>query len=198
MEVKMKEISCEITLKRKDIFSFSMRHTYFGFSGMFGLLLSALCLVLLATNFSSFQWVVRIGLFCIGLMFPVLQPVMLWIKSGAQAKQNKNINSTLHYVIQEKGILVSQGDQEVSVPWYEVRKKKKSKHYIYVYMSPVRAFIFPADQCGEIYEEMNQVITEQIAKYRYFDPETEKATEEEIDAQTDTEGSLEEEDSLNS
>jgi hypothetical protein len=96
---------------------------------------------------------------------------MLYTKARAQVRQNKNINALLHYVLTEEGIVVSQGEQEAAVKWYDVRKKVETGKAVYLYMSPVRAFIFPASQCGGQYQEICRVIDRQMEKYRDYNPD---------------------------
>ena len=97
-------------------------------------------------------------------------------------KQNKNINTKLHYIVEEDGITVQQNDQEAVVKWYEVQKAVKTKKAIYLYMSEVRAFIFPVEQCNGQFEALLQMITQQMEKYKDYDyeEETEESPEEEF------------------
>ena len=159
MRVNMREITFEVELTAKDLYWFSMRHSYHSFSGIFGLVLSLFCLGYLAVQYQMLSSMGRGVLLVLGLLFTVVQPFLLWSKAKAQVRQNKNINSCLHYTLSQTGIAVSQGEQNVVIPWSEVRKKVVWKNNIYVYLSPVRAFIFPADQCKEQSEEILRMIT---------------------------------------
>lgn len=168
----MKEIEFDVELTVKELYAFSMRHTYTGISGIFGLLISLGSLVVCAVRFTSLDTTARMALIIIGCLFTVVQPLMLYSKARAQIRQNKNINAALHYRLAEDGITVSQGEQEAAVKWYDIRKRVTAPNAVYLYMSPVRAFIFPKEQCGEQYSEIIRVITQQMEKYKDFDGET--------------------------
>ena len=103
---------------------------------------------------------------------------MLYAKCKTQIKRSENINATLHYTLSEDGIHVSQEGQEVVVKWYDIRKAVYAKKGIYLYMSPVRAFIFPKGQCMEQYEKMCSLIAKQMKKYKDYVPEEEEIAEE--------------------
>lgn len=175
----MKEIEFDVELTVKEVYAFSMRHTYGSISGIFGLVISLGSWVVCALRFGSLDNTARMALFIIGCLFTVVQPVMLYSKARAQIRQNKNINASLHYCLAEEGITVSLGEQESFVRWCDVRKKVSSSNAIYLYMSPVRAFIFPKEQCGEQYEEMEHTIARQMEKYK------DSVDDGQIDGETD-------------
>ena len=112
-----------------------------------------------------------------GCLFTIVQPVMLYQKAWKQKKQNEAINAVLHYCISEDGIIVSQGQQEAKVHWYEIRKTVKTKSALYLYMSQVRAFIFPKEQLADCYDEVCALVEERRAVYKDYEP----TQEEQID-----------------
>jgi hypothetical protein len=145
----MKEIEFNVELTVKELYAFSMHHTYTGLSGIFGVILSLGSLVVCAVQFAQLDTAARLILIFIGCLFTVIQPVMLYTKAKTQVKQNENINAALHYKLTEEGVEISQGEQEVFVKWQDIRRRVKTKKAVYLYTSPVRAFIFPASQCGD-------------------------------------------------
>lgn len=170
MEPKREEIQFDVELSVLDLYLFSMRHTYYSPSGVFGLVLSIACLLFCAVRCGELDRSAVLALLLIGVLFTVVQPVMLYCKAFMQRQQNKDINAPLHYAVHEEGIQVSQGEQQVEVPWYEVRKMVQGRNAVYLYMSPVRAFIFPRKQCGGQYEELLARIREMMEKYRDYEP----------------------------
>ena len=142
----MKEFEFDVELTTSDLYRFSMRHSYLSISGLFGVFISVGSLLYLAFCYSTLDKTACMALAIIGCLFTVVQPVMLYTKSRAQVQRNKNINAPLHYVISEEGILVRQGEEEGTVEWEEVQKKIVTSNAMYLYMSPIRAFIFPNAQ----------------------------------------------------
>lgn len=171
----MEEIRFHVDLSVSELYMFSMRHTYCSLSGVFGLLLSIGNLAAFAICYESLDGSAKLALIIIGLLFTVVQPVMLYGKAFMQRRQNKDINAPLQYCLSEEGIEVSQGEQQVQVHWYDVRKMVQSRNAVYLYMSPVRAFIFPRKQCGTHYDEMVSLIRTMLEKYKDYEP-----TEEEM------------------
>ncbi len=146
MEVKLK-----IQIKTKELFNFMIYHTYTSFSGYIGLLLS-ICAIfgLIATwNWNSINSSYRLVLALTALLFTVIQPITLYLKSKKQAKLNEAINKPLEYVFNEQEIKVSQGEDSVNYSWDEVIKIKSTKLSIFVYVSKYRAFLLPREDFAE-------------------------------------------------
>lgn len=167
----MTELNFDAKLSARELYAFSMRHTYRSLSGIFGLVISFASLIICAVRFEYLDKTAVLALIIIGLIFTVIQPVMLWSKAKAQVRKNKSINATLHYTINDDGITVSQGEQEAVVKWYQIRKTVVAKDAIYVYMSPVRAFIFTKKQCGDDFLELVNDIQEKVKQYKDYEPE---------------------------
>ena len=148
------DLSFDIRLTTSELYTFSMRHTYFGMSGIFGLIISFGSLAVVALRYKYLDKSAIVALIIIGLLFTVVQPVMLYFKAGTQVKRNESIKGCLHYVFSEEGIIVTQGEQQAEVKWYEVRKRVVTGSAMYLYMSPVRAFIFPKSQCMDKFDEL--------------------------------------------
>lgn len=183
----MKSIEFNVKLQTKDLYGFTMRHTYVSFSGIFSLLISFSCLVICLVNFRKLG-VSTIGvLLIVAALFTIVQPGMLYIKCMSQVRKSKDIKDTLTYVLSEDGITVRQGEEEAQVKWYQIRKAVNGGKGIYVYMSPVRAFIFPKEQCGEQYGEIVKMIQDMTKKFKDYIPEDEEMAEEQRQEETEHE-----------
>lgn len=167
----MKKIEFDIKLKANDLFLYTLRHTYFSFSGIFGLAISFLSFCIFLIKFREFETSTLGVLLLVALLFPVIQPALLYMKCRKQIKKSKDINDVLHYTLTEDLITISQNENEVEVHWYDIRKVVYVKSAVYLYMSPVRAFIFPKDGCGEHFEEIVSLVKRGMEKYKNYDPE---------------------------
>lgn len=176
----MKDIEFDVTLKTGELFSFTMRHTYYSISGIFSLLISLASLVACVATLGKFAMSTTIVLLFIAALFTVIQPLMLYGKCKAQIKRSENINAALHYILTEEEVRICQGEQEASVKWYEIRKAVYAKKGLYLYVSPVRAFIFPKEQCGEKYAEICSFVEDRMEKYKDFVPQEDMSEEEKI------------------
>ncbi len=173
----MQEIEFQVKLQTKDLYRFTMRHTYFSIGGIFSLLISFGCLGICLANFRQLVPSTIAVLLIVAALFTVIQPVMLYGKCAAQVKRSKDIKDELSYILTEEGITVRQGEEEVRIKWYQIRKVVYGGKGIYVYMSPVRAFIFPQESCGERYGEIQRMIGEMMKKYKDYIPEEEEIGE---------------------
>lgn len=185
-----KSVTVKIALTAKDLYAFSLRHTYTGFAGIFGIVISVGAWVLLGLNHQEYDSMTMMALFIIGLLFTVVQPVMLWTKSCKQAKNNKNVADSLEYTCDKNGILVTQGDASVQIFWIEVRKVVESKKRLYIHMSPVRAFIFPKEQCKEQFKPLVEMVNYYVGKVKSMSDEEIQAAWDEV---TKARGQMEEE-----
>ena len=163
--------SFDITLRTKELFLFTLRHTYFSISGIFSLIISLGSLVVCLVQFRNFQAATVMALLFIATLFTIIQPLMLYVKCRAQIKKSDNINSSLHYTLSEEGITVRQNEQEAAVRWDDIRKVVQAKQGLYIYMSPVRAFIFPKEQCGSQYEVICSAVQGQMERHKDDMPE---------------------------
>ncbi len=172
----MREVEFDIRLTTNELYEFSMRHTYSGLSGAAGLVISFGSLIICVLDYKHMETMAIVALIVIGLLFTVIQPVMLYGKAKVQVKKNESINTSLHYRLSEDGIEVSQGEQKALVKWYEVRKRKLVKNAMYLYMSPIRAFIFPRSQCGRYFDDAVTLVRDMMDKYKDYEPEEDNST----------------------
>lgn len=145
-----KQIEFDIKMRTKDIYKFLLYHTYSGFGGWFGVILSVIALVLLITDFNSYDDAGKMVLIVIALAFTVVNPIMLLSKAKQQVLTNAVYKKPLHYTFTEEGIQVSQEEQAETMPWDRLQKAKQFGGVLIVYTSKVHAFIFPLDQVGEL------------------------------------------------
>lgn len=176
----MQEIEFQVKLQTKDLYRFTMRHTYVSIGGIFSLLISFGCLGICLVNFRQLVPSTIAVLLIVAALFTVIQPVMLYGKCAAQVKRSKDIKDELSYILSEDGITVRQGEEEARIKWYQIRKVVYGGKGIYVYMSPVRAFIFPRESCGDRYGEIQGMIQEMVKRYRDYIPEEEEMGEAQI------------------
>lgn len=167
----MTELNFDAKLSAGELYAFSLRHTYKSMSGIFGLIISFSSLIICAVRFKYLDKTAIMALIIIGLIFTVIQPVMLWSKAKSQVKKNKSINARLNYTVNDDGITVLQGEQKAVVKWHEIRKIVVEKDAIYLYMSPVRAFIFTKRQCGDNFLKLESFIQEKVEQYKDYEPE---------------------------
>ena len=88
-DIFMEKIEFDVELHTAELYRFTMRHTYYSFSGIFSILFSLVSLVIAIIKSSTMQPMTIGALLVIASLFTIVQPVMLWAKCRMQMKQNK-------------------------------------------------------------------------------------------------------------
>lgn len=153
-----RQIEFDVKMRTRDIYKFLLCHTYSGFGGWFGVILSVIAIVLLVTDFNSYDDAGKMVLIMIALAFTVVNPIMLLSKAKQQVLTNAVYKKPLHYAFTEDGIKVSQEEQEETMSWDRLQKTRQFSGVFIVYTSRVHAFIFPLDQLGELADAVTNCV----------------------------------------
>ena len=145
-------VELDIKIEAKDLYDYMMAHTYNTPSGMIGSCFGAVMVVIGVT---TKMWIYAI----LGMVLLLYLPWTLKIKSKQQALLNPAFKEPLHYVLDEEGITVSQGDQTQSQAWENMYKATSTTRSIIVYTTKVNATIFPKSQVGEQLPALIEVIS---------------------------------------
>ncbi len=158
------EVKVEVKLTKKEMFNFMMRHNYTTFGGICGILISLGALVMFIMNFTNDKMSTpyKVALVAIALLFTVIQPIMLYIKSAAQVKNNGSVNKPLIYSFDSTGITISKGDESVTNKYEDVTKIISTKLSVIIYISKYRAFIIPKSCLENSFEEFKQILIDNV------------------------------------
>lgn len=138
-----------VQMTTKEVFRFSLHHSYFKWSGLVGLLMSVSAIVILLFTFSQLGDREKAVLIIVALWFTVLEPLTLWTRARGQAKRNPAYKKPLVYSLDESGITVAQDEQRQSVEWKQLFKIVETSSQYLVYSSRIYAFVFPKESMGE-------------------------------------------------
>lgn len=145
-------IEFDVQIKAGDLYDYMLRHTYNGFSGIFGSLVGALMVVGgVLTN--------SILLIIAGVVLLCYLPWTLFIKSRQQMLANPAFKQPLHYVLDAEGIEVSQGEEIQRQQWGDIWKAVSTGKSIIVYTSKVNACIFPKRDLKDRTSQVIQVLS---------------------------------------
>lgn len=145
-------IEFDVQIKAGDLYDYMLRHTYNGFSGIFGSLVGALMVVggVLANG---------VLLMIAGVVLLCYLPWTLFLKSRQQMLANPAFKQPLHYVLDEEGIEVSQGEEIQRQQWGDIWKVVSTGKSIIVYTSKVNACIFPKRDLKDRTSQVIQVLS---------------------------------------
>ena len=119
-----------------------LRHSYISPSGILGSCFGALLVVLAVL---TGQWMYLV----FGIIMLAYLPWTLFLRSKKQALTNAGFQKPLHYVLDDTGVTISQGEESVQYLWEEMVKAVSTGRSIILYTSPVNATLFPRRELGD-------------------------------------------------
>lgn len=159
------KIEFDVQINHKDLFGFNIRQTYLSSQGIISVLIGILCMVMAGTQFHEGNIGYGIMYVVIGIVIVAYIPGALWLRAKHTMKVNTVLSGVLHYSFDEKGITVTQGEEEGVLPWNSVYKMIATKKYILIYSNRVNAYIIPKNQIHQM-EELIQLAKAQLDSYR--------------------------------
>ncbi|MCD7835674.1 MAG: YcxB family protein [Lachnospiraceae bacterium] len=135
-------VELDIKIESGDLYDYNLRHAYNSPAGLMGSVLGAIMII---SGAVTSTWISLIG----GIILLAYLPWTLFIKSKQQALSNPVFKEPLHYVLDDEGITISQGEVTTTQKWDEMLKAVSTSRSIIVYTSKVNATIFPKQQLGD-------------------------------------------------
>ena len=159
-----KEIKVTITVTAKDLFWFMLQHTYRSVGGVLSLLFSLAAFGMLLYCFDSVDFPYQVVLIISSLLFTVINPFLLFLRSAKQVKKNAAFSVPIEYIFTKKGFTMQQGDQRADALWSDLWRVRDGKHYLYLYGNSIRANIVPKSQLNGQAQALSQLIKESQKK----------------------------------
>ena len=145
-------IELDVKIEAKDLYDYMLRHSYNSPAGVVGSCFGALMIVFAAM---TGQWLYLV----FGLIILLYLPWTLFIRSKQQILSNPSFQQPLHYMLDEQGITISQGEESVQYLWTEMVKAVSTGRSIIVYTSKINATIFPKKQMGDMSAAVIEMIS---------------------------------------
>lgn len=145
-------VELDIKIKAGDLYDFMLMHSYNSPSGMMGSILGALMIIV---SLSTKYWILLIG----GIVLLLYLPWVLFIKSRQQIMNSPVFKEPLHYVLDENGITISQGETSTTQSWEDMVKAVSTSRSIIVYTTRVNATIFPKSQLEDKKTSVIEIIS---------------------------------------
>lgn len=142
----------DVNMTVSALYDYNMYHTYTSASGIIGSAAGALLLILFAAYMQPYY-------LAGGIIIILYSPVTLYLNSRRQVKLNPTFKTPLHYVMNDEGVTVSQGEDELMVPWDNMLKAISTNQSIILYTSKTSAWVFPKKDLGQRRYELIEVIS---------------------------------------
>ena len=148
----------------KELFQFLMKHSYAGFHGKIGLVISLAAAVLFVMKIPDCSGnesaMVILGL--IALLFTVIQPLSLWMKAKQQKIANPAYKNEMEYTLTEEGVNLQAGEQKGGISWDLIIQVVETKSLYILYTTRINAFLWPKKDMGEQEESMIRFMLDHI------------------------------------
>lgn len=153
MQTKIK-----INMTVKDMFSFLLNNTYRKFTGIIWVAFSLVLIAVTIITWGDVKIINSILLIVLACMYTVVNPIMLYFKAKSQIKNNDYFKEELCYELNDEGITVTQGEAMAETKWEEIWKAVRMGRNVVVYVTNLRAFVWPVSCISEQYEEIYGII----------------------------------------
>ncbi len=145
-------IELDIKIGAKELYDYMLMHTYNSSAGILGSGFGAL-LVVVGVLKGQILYVI------FGLVLLCYLPWTLFLKSRQQAASNPAFAQPLHYVLDDNGLTISQGEETATQAWEDMVKAVSTGKSIIIYTSRVNATIIPKEQTGDLYAAVVEMIS---------------------------------------
>ena len=129
-------VELDVKIEAGDLYNYMLMHTYHSTSGLLGSGVGAVAVLVGVMRG-------QVLFFVAGLVVLLYLPYTLYLKSRQQALANPAFKQPLHYVLDERGITISQNGEEQHQDWDNMVKAVSTGRCVIIYTSKVNATIFP-------------------------------------------------------
>ena len=151
-------VKFEVKMTEKYMYDFMLYHTYTQFSGLLGGVLGVFGLGLAIHYILKGDTMSAMPFIMVTLLFLVMTPISMKSKANLQVKMTESFRKPLQYELTEEGIIVRQEELETMNEWKDIVKAVSTGKSVILYLSRVRALIFPKECMGEQYEATLKMI----------------------------------------
>ena len=145
-------VELDVKIEAGDLYDYMLMHTYNSAAGIMGTAFGAI-LILLAVGTQRWAFI------ALGAVVMLYLPWTLFVRSRRQVLSNPSFQKPLHYVLNEEGLTISQGEDSVQYLWEEMHKAVSTGRSIILYTSRVNATLFPKRQMEDKKTDVIEMIS---------------------------------------
>lgn len=135
-------VEMDVKISANDLYDYMLKHAYSGVQGLLGSCVGALFIVI-AVMTGRWPFII------FGAILLLYLPCTFFLRSRQQVVMNPSFQQPLHYLLDEKGLTVSQGENSAFFGWEDMVKAVSTNNSIILYTTVVNATIFPKKQLGD-------------------------------------------------
>ena len=152
-------IKFEVKMTPKAMFDFMLYTSYTSLGGIIGVIFGGVTLVLGIRQCMFENYSTAATFFLFAAIFLIGNPIHLRTRAAEQVKRSPMFQKPISYELTEEGIHISQDEQSVLNEWGDFRKAVSTGQSVILYVTKVRALIFPRESLGEQYAAVVQMIS---------------------------------------
>lgn len=147
-----------VNMKEEYMVDFMLHHIYRTFAGIAGAVIGIIALGLGITTVMDGEVQASLPMFLIAFLFLFVTPKNAIDRAKQQVQKAEMFKKPLEYEFSEVGVTVRQGELELLAEWSEYTKAIETKKNVILYVTRVRANVFPKECIGEQYNEVVKMI----------------------------------------
>lgn len=151
-------VKIEVKMLPKYMFDFMVYHQYTHLSGILGVIVGVIALGLGISTLTSGDAQASMPMFLIAVLFLIVTPVTTKNRAKMQVEKSEMFKKAIEYEFTEDGVYVRQDELEALNKWDEFSKAISTQKSIVLYITRVRAIIFPKECMGDKSEEVVKMI----------------------------------------
>lgn len=137
-----------VNMKFSALYSYILNTNYRSFTGVMGILISIMSIVILIAGWSNLGTGQRALFIILAMGFTVINPLMLAFKAFQQLKLSPSYKKPLDYTFSDDGITVAQGELHQDIEWKNICRIMMTGHMIAIYTGRYNAFVIPLSELG--------------------------------------------------
>ena len=151
-------IKIEVKMLPKYMCDFMFYHQYTHLSGLLGIGVGLIALGLGITTLLDGDAQAAMPMFLVAVLFLVVTPMTTRSRAKMQVEKSDMFKKPLQYEFTEEGVFVRQDELEALNKWDEFTKAVSTKKSVVLYITRVRAIIFPKEWLGDKYDDVVKMI----------------------------------------
>lgn len=154
------EVKFDVKMTKKAMTDFMLYTSYTSIGGIAGVVFGGVMLFIGIRQCIQGAYGTNTALFFVFAIFFLLgNPLQIKARAAEQVAKTPMFKTPITYELTEEGVKISQGDQSVVNEWKSFQKAVSTNRSVILYITKVRALIFPREALGEQYGAAVEMIS---------------------------------------
>lgn len=158
------KVNFSVKMQVMYMYDFLMSHTYRGPAGLISVGIGIAAFVLCFSTIGKVQIPFTLCYGFIGILSLLYLPFTLYQKAQKQVQGVPMFKKPLDYTIDKLGISTRQENEQAFVEWKDIVKVRATRRSVIVYMTKVRAFVWPRECIGKQYDTLVKLMNGALPK----------------------------------